>query len=411
MKTRTSHCTLLFLTASVFVLLLTAFVLAASEPNSVSAEPAQAKPQPLAEPNKPAETAPAPDSVAVTVNGVDIMESQIDEQLKPQLQKMASQLPPQFVEQYKKQLRQQVVERMIIEKLLDEKVKEAGIVVSDEEADGKLKEIASQQQPPLSMEDFKALVEAYGQNFDDVKARIKRGMGYQKLMEAQWAGKINVTDEEAKKYYDENAKQIEQIRASHILIKPITTDPNTDPNKAKAAAKAKAEDLLKQIKEGADFAELAKANSDCPSAKEGGDLGFFGRGQMVPAFEETAFALKPGQVSDIVETQFGYHIIKVTDRKNDTFEKAKDEVIKMITQPKQADFAEGYINSLKANAKIVYPPGKEPAPPTPPTAVKPATVPDSNKAVEPEKKDADKKTVSEGKKASDKKKSSDKKKK
>jgi peptidyl-prolyl cis-trans isomerase C len=409
MKTCVHRHAILLSAASVFVLLFTACALGAKS-NTVS-EPAPANPQSLAEPNKPAETVSAPDSVAVTVNGVDIMESQIDEQLEPQLKRMASQLPPQFVEQYKKQLRQQVVERMIVEKLLDEKIKETGMVISDEEVDGKLKEIATQQQPPLSMEDFKALVEAYGQNFDDVKARIKRGMGYQKFMETQWAGKINVTDEEAKKYYDENAKQIEQIRASHILIKPVTTDPNTDPNKAKAAAKAKAEDLLKQIKGGADFAELARANSDCPSAKEGGDLGFFGRGQMVPAFEEAAFALKPRQVSDVVETQFGYHIIKLTDRKNDTFDKAKEDVIKMITQPKQADFAEAYIKSLKADAKIVYPPGKEPTPPTPPAAVKPASAPDSNQVVEPEKKDADKNIVSEGKKTSDKKKSSGKKKK
>ncbi|MBN1391785.1 MAG: peptidylprolyl isomerase [Sedimentisphaerales bacterium] len=395
------HTILLAIAAACFVMIFVAYGIAEA-----------------AEPNKSAETAPAPDSVAVTVNGVDIKESLIDEQLEPQLQKMAAQLPPQFVEQYKKQLRQQVVERMVIEQLLDEKVKEAGITVSEEEADGKLKEIASQQQPPLSMEDFKALVEAYGQSFDDVKQRIKRGMGYQKLMEAQWAGKINVTEEEAKKYYDENAKQIEQVRASHILIRPITmerpegTDPNTDPNKAKAAAKAKAEDLLKQIKDGADFAELAKASSDCPSAKEGGDLGLFGRGQMVPAFEEAAFALKPGQVSDIVETQFGYHIIKVTDRKNETFEEAKDEVMQILKQPKQADFAEGYINSLKADAKIVYPPGKEP---TPPAAVTPAPAPESKPAVDaekmehPEGKDTDKKTASEGKKTTDKKKSSGKK--
>src|SRR4030042_5428317 len=118
MKTYVHRHAILLSAASVFFLLLTVCAFgAASEPNSVSAEPAPAKSQPLAEPNKSAETVPAPDSVAVTVNGVDIMESQIDEQLKPQLQKMASQLPPQFVEQYKKQLRQQVVERIIIEKL------------------------------------------------------------------------------------------------------------------------------------------------------------------------------------------------------------------------------------------------------------------------------------------------------
>jgi peptidyl-prolyl cis-trans isomerase C len=276
---------------------------------------------------------------------------------------------------------------MIIEQLLDEKVKAAKIVVTDEETIERIKEIASQQQPPLSMEDFKALIEAYGQSFDDVKLRVQRGLAYQKLMEAQWAGKINVTEDDAKKYYSENAKQLEQVRASHILIKPRTTDPNADPNQAKAAAKAKAQDLLKQIKDGADFTELAKTNSDCPSSKQGGDLNFFGRGQMVPAFEEAAFALKTGQVSDIVETQFGYHIIKVTDRKNDTFEKAKDDIMKLLTQPKQAELAEEYIKSLKADAKIIYPAGKEPNAPaspaiTAPPRPKPALAPEDKTKVE-----------------------------
>jgi peptidyl-prolyl cis-trans isomerase C len=267
---------------------------------------------------------------------------------------------------------------MIVEQLLDEKVKAANITVTDEEVMNQIKEIASQQQPPLSMEDFKALIEAYGQSFDDVKSRIRRGLTYQKLMGTQWAGKINVTEDDAKKFYSENKSKFEnpeQVKASHILIKPRTSDPNADPNQAKTAAKAKAEDLLKQIKAGADFAELARANSDCPSSKQGGDLGFFGKGQMVPAFEEAAFVLKPGQVSDVVETEFGYHIIKITDHKDPNvtpFEQEKDNIIKLLTQTKQADFAEEYIKSLKANAKIVYPPGKEPNAPSAPATEAPS---------------------------------------
>jgi peptidyl-prolyl cis-trans isomerase C len=187
-------------------------------------------------------------------------------------------------------------------------------------------------------------------------------------MEAQWVGKINITEEDAKKHYDESPTQFEvkeQVRASHILIKPDITDPNNDPNQAKAEAKAKIQDLLEQIKDGADFAELAKANSACPSAAGGGDLKFFTRGKMAPPFEKAAFALEVGKVSDIVETQFGYHIIKVTDRKDagtTSFEQAGDNIIKQLTQKKQKEFADKYIESLKAAANIVYPPGKEPTP-------------------------------------------------
>ncbi len=311
-----------------------------------------------AEPNIPAETVADPNKigVAVTINGVDITESDVEALIKPQLEKMAAQLPLSVVEQYKKQLRQQALESMIVEQLLDEKVKVEKIVVTEEEIIDHIKAMASQQK--LSMEDFKALIEAYGQSFDEIKQRIQRGLGYQKLMEAQFAGKINVTEDDARKYYSENKSEFEQVRASHILIQPDTADPNTDPNETKAKARAKTQELLKQIKGGADFAELAKANSSCSSAARGGDLNFFRRGQMVPAFEKVAFKLKVGQASDIVETRFGYHIIKVTERKDagvTQFKQNKDDIIKMLTQKKQAELAMQYIESLKAKANIVYP--------------------------------------------------------
>jgi len=306
--------------------------------------------------------------VAVTVNGVDILESDIKAQVESQFKKTAARVPPTFAEQYKKQLRQRVLERTIIEQLLDEEAEAKKVVVTDEDVTDELKRMASRQTPPLSLEDFKAKVEAYGKSFDEIKQQVRRGLSYQRLLEAQFAGKMKVTEDDARKYYSENKKRFEtseRVRASHILIKPEAADPNTDPNEPKAEAEAKARGLLKQIKDGADFAELARANSACPSAAKGGDLNFFGRGQMVPAFEEAAFELKVGQVSDIVETRFGYHIIKVTDRKEagvTTFEQAKDNIMKTLTQRRQAELAKEYIELLKANAKIVYPAGKEPSP-------------------------------------------------
>ncbi len=90
-----------------------------------------------------------------------------------------------------------------------------------------------------------------------------------------------------------------QVKASHILVKK----------------RSEAEKILEELKKGANFAELAKKHSECPSRKRGGDLGWFGRGKMVPEFEKAAFSLKKGELSDLVKTQFGYHLIKVTDTK------------------------------------------------------------------------------------------------
>ncbi len=310
------------------------------------------------------------DNIAVTIDGVDIPESEIDRIVKSQLQIIAqqsAQLPPTFAEQYAKQLREEVLEKTIRRHLLDEKVKEANIIITDEEVISQITEIAAAQREPLSLEEFKKTMEEYGQSFDNVKADVREGLARNKFMEAHWAGKIDVTADDARKYYDENTKQFEQpeqVRASHILIKPEFADPNSDPNEAKAIARTKTEGLLKQLKDGADFVELAKNHSTCPSAPKGGDLGFFPRGETTPAFENAAFELEIGKISEIVETEYGYHIIKVTDHKEAStiaFDQARDNIIRQLTQTKQSELAEEYIESLKAGANIVYPAGKEPA--------------------------------------------------
>lgn len=302
--------------------------------------------------------------VAATVNGVEIKETQVQALMEEGLKEMsanASQLPPAFLEQYKNQIRVQALEQLIIEQLLNEKIKQANIEVSDEEVINTITGLISAGPEPLSLDDYKKMLVQYGRNFDEEKERIRKGLAYEKILEPQYAGKINVTEEDARKFYDENPKQFEtaeQVRASHILIKPVYNE-GGDPNEAKAAAKKKIEDLLKQIKEGADFAQLAMSNSMCPSAPKGGDLGYFSRGDMTPDFEKAAFGLAVGQISDIVETEYGFHIIKVTGHKDAgvmSFDQAKDQIIAKLTDDKKRELTSKYIESLKAEADIVYPP-------------------------------------------------------
>jgi peptidyl-prolyl cis-trans isomerase C len=174
------------------------------------------------------------------------------------------------------------------------------------------------------------------------------------LIEKEIVSKTTVSDADAKKFYDENGdkfKRGEQIKASHILCK---IDPQATADEKKKA-KEKAEGLLKQIKAGKDFAELAKTNSDCPSKAQGGDLGFFGKGQMVPSFETAAFGLKTGEVSNVVETQFGYHVIKVTDKKEAgvaKFDEVKPRIQEYLKNMKIQKGLMDYIAQLKEKAKI-----------------------------------------------------------
>lgn len=175
------------------------------------------------------------------------------------------------------------------------------------------------------------------------------------LIEKEIASKINITDDDAKKFYDENIekfKQPETVQASHILIG--LNDNATAEEKKKAREKAEA--LLKRVKAGEDFAALAKANSTCPSAAQGGNLGYFSKGQMVPEFESVAFSLKPGDTSEIVETKFGYHIIKVLDIKpagTIPFSEAKKEIVNFLKVNAIQQGINLLVEKLHKEAKIV----------------------------------------------------------
>jgi peptidyl-prolyl cis-trans isomerase C len=151
-------------------------------------------------------------------------------------------------------------------------------------------------------------------------------------------GKAATTDEAMKKVYDDAAKQItseQEVHARHILV----------PTEEEAK---KVED---ELKKGADFAELAKKESKDPGASDGGDLGFFTKDQMVPEFSKVAFALEPGKISDPVKTQFGWHIIKVEEkrqRKAPDFAQVKPQIEQYVTRKAQAD----YVAKLRETAKI-----------------------------------------------------------
>jgi len=154
--------------------------------------------------------------------------------------------------------------------------------------------------------------------------------------------KIKVTPEEVKAYYDKNQDQYktgEEATASHILVD----------SEEKAAA------IKKRIDGGEDFAEIAKAESSCPSASRGGDLGSFGKGTMVPEFEQAAFALKAGEVSGPVKTQFGYHIIKITGQKAagvQPLDDVKDKIEKTLLQENQQKAYEDLLAKMRGEAKI-----------------------------------------------------------
>lgn len=166
--------------------------------------------------------------------------------------------------------------------------------------------------------------------------------------------KISIPEDELKSYYDKHKEEFktpEMVKARHILVK---VNPSASAEEKKKA-KEKAEDILKKIKGGQDFAKLASEFSDDPGSKmNGGDLGFFAKGRMIKPFEDAAFSLKPGEVSGVVETQFGFHIIKVEERKDagvEGFDTAKEKIRQKLLQDRIKTKVTEFIDSAMKDAK------------------------------------------------------------
>jgi peptidyl-prolyl cis-trans isomerase C len=188
---------------------------------------------------------------------------------------------------------------------------------------------------------------------DRLKADTRNDLAVRKLMETQVAS-AEATDAEVQTFYENNPdkfKQGEQVRASHIL--KLVDDKADAATKAKL--KAEMDAILKRAKSGEDFAALAREYSQDSSAQQGGDLGFFPRGQMVPAFDQAAFALKPGEISDVVTTQFGYHIIKVMEHKEPStvsLDQVRPQVKNFLSGQKKQQQADQFIAELRQKSSI-----------------------------------------------------------
>jgi len=192
----------------------------------------------------------------------------------------------------------------------------------------------------------------------DVKDQLKLfsdGFLANEYLKKEVASKITVSDDDMKLYYDghkDEFKTPETVRARHILVRVDTSASESDKKKAKE----KTEDILKKIKSGEDFVKLASEMSDDPGSKsKGGDLGFFSRGRMIKPFEDAAFSLKPGEVSDVIETQFGYHIIKVEEKKDEaieTFDAVKERINQKLLQDQIKTKVTDFIEKAMKDAKV-----------------------------------------------------------
>lgn len=287
-----------------------------------------------------------PDVVA-TVNGAEIA--------KADLQKIYSMLKAQARMSSREISSEEVMDMALTElinmQVLKQESERQKIVPSAEEVQKEMSNIKSNFPDE---EAFKKAIAEKNLTVEEIEKSISEQLAVQKIIKKEVEEKISVADNEIEKFYSDNPdyfKTEESVKASHILVK---VDEKAEES-AVAEARKKIEGIQAKIKKGEDFAEVAKTSSEGPSAPNGGDLGYFTRGKMVKPFEEAAFALKKGEVSDIVRTQFGFHIIKVFDKKeagqtplNEVSEKIKS----FLSKSQGEKLFNSYVEKLRTAATI-----------------------------------------------------------
>ena len=297
------------------------------------------------------ESAPTkPDKVAV-VNGKAIAYKDFERKLTIMTQQVMRGQPGQLPESLKARAKTEAVNQLISEELLYQECVNKKMKLDDGLVDKELQTIKGRFKNDAQ---YSETLKRMDLTEDELKQQIGRQAIIRNLLEKEVISKISVSKEDAKKYFQSNSAEFhqpERVRAQHILIK---LEPGADEQK-KAEARKKLEGVKKRILAGEDFGKLAKEYSEGPSNVREGDLGYFTRGRMVKPFEDAAFKLKPNEISDIVETQFGYHLIKVLDHQADkdpSFEEIEPRVMTLLRQEKIHQQYDAYLAKLRQKAKI-----------------------------------------------------------
>ena len=251
------------------------------------------------------------------------------------------------VKQNLPKLEEKALDQAIGAKLLLDRAQELDIPLMAADIDAEVSKVVTQVGGP---ENYKKALDAQGITEVQFRKELEKGAKVNKLVEQACAGVADPTEDEVAKFYEAHKAEFvvpHQVLCQHILVK---------------GSDDAALDKIKAIRErivsgGADFAEEAKKNSDCPSGQEGGSLGWFGRGMMVPEFDKVAFEMKKGEVSGVVSTQFGYHIIYKADEKGggqQTLVDVHDQVKDLLRHETRGRAMDAFVAELRANAKIEY---------------------------------------------------------
>jgi peptidyl-prolyl cis-trans isomerase C len=314
-----------------------------AKPGNAAAPAAQA---PAPQPAKPV-PAQLPEVVA-RVNGESVTKVEFERAIAAIEARAGGPVPPE----QRDQIFRGILDQVVSYKLLVQESHSRKVEASDAEIDERVQQIQGQFPNEAA---FKQMLTTRQTTLEQLRTDARQDIAVQKMIDAEVSPKAAVKPEQLADFYAKNPdqfKQPERVHASHILIGvPRGADAAT-----KAQAKAKAEQVLKDVKAGKDFATLAKENSQDPgSAPNGGDLGFFQQGQMVGPFNDAAFSLAPGTVSDLVETEFGFHIIKVAEKqppRTVALEDVKPQLEQFLLERNRQEQTDAFVKGLRSKGTI-----------------------------------------------------------
>jgi len=294
------------------------------------------------------------DKVVAVVNRDIITLSEVQQRAAPEMARLAGEKDQRKRGEARAQLMKEALDALIADKLIDAEVRELGLGVSASEVDEAMADV-KKQNGITDPAQFEQLLAREGYTLKSYRDFLTKQISRSRLMQMRVATKVKITEEDLKAAYAQYSKlegEEFEVHARHILV---TVDAKATPQQVEEARK-KAEAIAAEARRpGMNFEALARARSEGPSKEDGGDLGFFRRGVMVPAFEQAAFSLKVGEVSNPIRTNFGWHVLKVEERRAigvTSYEEMRSKLELQLRQQKTEKFVDQYVQELRKKAVV-----------------------------------------------------------
>ncbi len=287
--------------------------------------------------------------IAVSVDGIVLKKAELEKSLNEKFNMIKSKVPADKQKELKENLRKQLIDVFIARTLLSNEIKKRNIEASNQEVKAAMDQIKTSLPPNKKIEDF---LKENKITQDDIVLAVK----IDKFRNMETGQKAKPSQKDITKFYNDNREKLfvepESVHVRHVLV----AVGKNDNDKVKAEKKEKIENLRKQLLAGADFTDIARKNSDCPSKEVGGDLSFVRRGQMVKEFEKAAFSQEKNAIGPVIQTEFGYHIVQVLDKKPEkkiTLDEAKGKIAAYLEQKNKMEAFNEILKKLKDKAKVV----------------------------------------------------------